>query len=143
MVFLDSPKSGFYCFCQNTGITGFSQTLRGVEGISPFRGISGITKGQNPNRTAIYGYSASSGFAGYYVGEVQVIGTLTNASGSFRIDHPLNSANKYLDHSFVESPDIKNIYDGVVTTNEEGIDAVDLSEWFEGLNIDFRNQLAV
>jgi hypothetical protein len=28
-------------------------------------------------------------------------------------DHPLDSANKYMNHSFVESPEMKNVYDGV------------------------------
>jgi len=32
--------------------------------------------------------------------------------GSFKIDDPLDPENKYLYHAFVESPDMKNIYDG-------------------------------
>ena len=39
---------------------------------------------------------------------------------SFKIDHPLDPANKYLYHSFVESPDMKNIYDGVVVVDSNG-----------------------
>ena len=45
-------------------------------------------------------------------------------AGAFRIDHPLDPANKYLSHSFVESPDMKNIYDGIVTTDGNGMGAV-------------------
>jgi len=40
--------------------------------------------------------------------------------GSFKIDHPLDPANKFLYHSFVESPDMKNVYDGVVTLDAKG-----------------------
>ena len=40
--------------------------------------------------------------------------------GSFKIDHPLDPANKYLYHSFVESPVMKNIYDGTVVTDGSG-----------------------
>src|SRR5262249_36497266 len=36
--------------------------------------------------------------------DLSVGGTLRKAAGAFRIDHPLDPANKYLSHSFVESP---------------------------------------
>ena len=58
--------------------------------------------------------SPRAGKPGYFQGNVQVTGTLTKAGGSFKIDHPLDPANRYLSHSFVESPDMKNVYDGVV-----------------------------
>jgi hypothetical protein len=66
---------------------------------------------------------------------------LTKGSGSFKIDHPLDPENKYLYHSLVESPDMKNIYDGVAVLDEYGEAWVELPEWFEGLNRDFRYQL--
>jgi hypothetical protein len=76
-------------------------------------------------------------------GNLAIAGNLTKGSGSFKIDHPLDPANKYLSHSFVESPDMKNIYDGTVTTNEHGLATVVLPEYFEALNRDFRYQLTV
>jgi hypothetical protein len=76
-------------------------------------------------------------------GEVDVIGTLSKGGGSFKIDHPLDPANKYLYHSFVESPDMMNIYNGNVTTDASGEAAVELPDWFEALNRDFRYQLTV
>jgi hypothetical protein len=76
-------------------------------------------------------------------GKVDVIGTLSKGAGSFKIDHPLDPANKYLYHSFVESPDMKNIYDGNVTTDQAGMATVSLPDWFEALNRDFRYQLTV
>ena len=57
------------------------------------------------------------------------------------IDHPLDPENKYLNHSFVESPDMKNIYDGVVTLDNNGEAVVTLPDWFDALNKDFRYQL--
>jgi hypothetical protein len=74
---------------------------------------------------------------------VAVVGTLSKGGGSFMIDHPLDPANKYLYHSFVESPDMMNIYNGNVTTDASGDAAVELPEWFESLNRDFRYQLTV
>jgi hypothetical protein len=74
---------------------------------------------------------------------VAVVGTLSKGGGSFMIDHPLDPANKYLYHSFVESPDMMNIYNGNVTTDASGEAAVELPDWFEALNRDFRYQLTV
>jgi hypothetical protein len=78
-----------------------------------------------------------------FVGNVNVSGNVSKQGGSFKIDHPLDPSNKYLYHSFVESPDMKNIYDGTVTTDAQGNAAVDLPDWFETLNRDFRYQLTV
>jgi len=61
--------------------------------------------------------------------------------GSFKIDHPLDPANKYLYHSFVESPDMMNIYNGVVTLDAGGSVWITLPQYFEALNQGFRYQL--
>lgn len=74
-------------------------------------------------------------------GNTQVVGTLSKSAGSFRIDHPLDPENKYLSHSFVESPDMKNLYDGVVTLDASGFARIELPDWFEALNQSFRYQL--
>jgi len=74
---------------------------------------------------------------------VAVVGTLSKGGGSFMIDHPLDPANKYLYHSFVESPDMMNIYNGNVTTDGAGLATVTLPDWFGTLNRDFRYQLTV
>ncbi|MCB0257067.1 MAG: hypothetical protein KDI55_25385, partial [Anaerolineae bacterium] len=89
------------------------------------------------------GGSNTSGYAGSFNGRVAVIGTLTKGGGSFKIDHPLDPANKYLYHSFVESPDMMNIYNGNVTTDADGFATVTMPDWFEALNQDFRYQLTV
>lgn len=85
--------------------------------------------------------SSASSFAGIFVGNVSISGSLAKSSGSFKIDHPLDPANKYLYHSFVESPDMLNIYNGNVTLDAAGEATVTLPEWFEALNKDFRYQL--
>lgn len=84
---------------------------------------------------------STSGFAGYFVGPVLVTGGLIAGVKQFKIDHPLDPANKYLVHASVESPDMKNIYDGIVVLDTNGEAVVDLPEWFEALNRDFRYQL--
>jgi hypothetical protein len=79
----------------------------------------------------------------YSNGNVAIAGNLSKGSGSFKIDHPLDPANKYLYHSFVESPDMMNVYNGNITTNKSGLAVVVLPDYFEGLNRDFRYQLTV
>ncbi len=72
---------------------------------------------------------------------LNVTGTLTKGGGAFRIDHPLDPENRYLQHSFVESPVMLNIYDGRVELDADGRAVVALPEWFEALNRDYRYQL--
>lgn len=83
----------------------------------------------------------STGNDGSAAGDLSVNGTLTKSGGAFKIDHPLDPTNKYLYHSFVESPDMKNIYDGIVSLDDKGEAEVELPGWFEVLNKDFRYQL--
>jgi hypothetical protein len=74
-------------------------------------------------------------------GNWQVTGSLAKAGGSFKIDHPLDPENQYLYHSFVESPDMLNVYNGNVTLDARGEATVALPDYFEALNRDFRYQL--
>ena len=50
-------------------------------------------------------------------GSLHVNGQLIKGAGTFKIDDPIDPANKYLSHSFVESPDMMNIYNGNITTD--------------------------
>ena len=84
---------------------------------------------------------AGTGRAGTFNGDVQVTGNLSKGGGSFKIDHPLDPENKYLYHSFVESPDMLNIYNGNVKLDFNGEAIVELPEWFGALNKDFRYTL--
>ena len=84
------------------------------------------------------GNGATGGLAGQFNGDVEVTGNLSKGGGSFKIDHPLDPANKFLYHSFVESPDMKNIYDGVAQLDARGEAIVTLPDWFSALNRDFR-----
>lgn len=125
----------------------------GVNGnfISPGFGV--VANGGNNNDSLTVsgdGLLASPGFdccgggtgkAAILAGDVDVEGTLTKSGGSFKIDHPLDPANKYLYHSFVESPDMMNIYSGVAVLDGNGKAVVSLPQWFEALNRDYRYQL--
>jgi len=125
-----SSYYGVYGYSSSgTGACGYSKSGTGASGYSE----SGI---------AVYGLKYGGGnYAGYFDGNVNVTGTLSKGGGSFKIDHPLDPANKYLYHSFVESPDMMNIYNGNVTLDANGEAWVELPAYFEALNKDFRYQL--
>jgi hypothetical protein len=86
---------------------------------------------------------AGSGYAGNFSGNLNVTGAIFAGTKDFKIDHPLDPANKYLLHASVESSEMMNIYTGNVTTDQQGDAVVSLPDWFEALNADFRYQLTV
>lgn len=151
-----------------SGVSGYTQTDRGTAvygNASPNNGTGNATGGffnsnaengtgvwgsvQNPFGFSygVYGTAAEgnpNSYAGVFDGPVQVNGEFfVNGPKNFRIDHPLDPANKYLPHASVESPDMMNIYNGNVTTDANGDATVTLPAYFEALNRDFRYQLTV
>jgi hypothetical protein len=138
----------------NRGVYGYSKSYSGVYGRSESQaGVFGISFANN--NAGVYGYNAhgygvygfSQNEAGHFQGNVKIEGTLKvtgnicKDGGGFQIDHPLDPANKYLSHSFVESPDMKNVYDGVVVLDDKGEAVIELPDWFGAVNKDFRYQL--
>jgi hypothetical protein len=80
-------------------------------------------------------------YAGWFEGATHVNGTLSKTSGTFLIDHPLDPANKTLAHSFVEAPEMLNVYRGNVTLDAKGRATVKLPSYFHALNESFSYQL--
>ncbi len=76
-------------------------------------------------------------------GNLSVTGSVSKGGGTFKIDHPLDPANKYLYHSFVESPDMMNVYNGIINTDSDGFATITMPDYFEALNSDFRYQLTI
>src|SRR3989344_858803 len=70
-----------------------------------------------------------------------VTNAISKAAGTFVIDSPLDPANKLLFHSFVESPDVKNVYDGLAVLDKNGEATIRLPLYFDALNKDVRYQL--
>jgi hypothetical protein len=122
----------------STGVNGLSDSGDGVHGGSDYgHGLVGISA----YGVGLYSESVRNDYAAVLDGKVKITGNLEKAGGSFKIDHPLDPANKYLHHSFVESPDMKNVYDGVVVLDRKGKAEIELPNWFGILNKDFRYQL--
>jgi hypothetical protein len=118
----------------NTGVIA-SGTSAGVWGIGD---VGILAEG---GTLGILSFATNGEQAGEFYGNVFISGTLSGGGGRFKIDHPLDPANQYLSHSFVESPEMLNIYNGNITTDEHGEATVVLPEYFETLNRDFRYQL--
>jgi hypothetical protein len=74
-------------------------------------------------------------------GNLNVSGAITAGVKDFKIDHPLDPANKYLYHASVESSEMMNIYTGTALMDMGGSATVTLPDWFEAVNGDFRYQL--
>jgi trimeric autotransporter adhesin len=149
-----SPQGyGVFGFSPNIAISGVSKTctssgctiepgiagafVTGVGGVV----LQGVREASDFSTTQVFYVDASGN--GYFAGNLNVTGNVSKGGGSFKIDDPLDPANKYLSHSFVESPDMMNVYNGNVTTDKSGRATVELPEYFESLNRDFRYQLTV
>ena len=113
-------------------------------------GVFAVASGTAEYRYGIYAAADGNGpnvRAGFFNGDVRVqgdlgvAGTISKGGGSFKIDHPTDPENKYLSHSFVESPDMMNIYNGNLTTDANGDATVTMPAYFTALNRDFRYQL--
>ena len=111
-----------------TGLTVNSNAAGASFGINSFMpGVSGTGR-------AINGYCVSaSGFAGYFTGNVHIAGTLSKTAGGFKIDHPIEPETKNLVHSFVESPEMRNVYYGRAVTHD-GTASIGLPDWWVTLN---------
>ena len=129
---------------------------------------NGILSFANPNGNvdprAVYGYSYSAANAGYGIG-VRGVGGYHGVQGYdnsnlaftyavfgfgdyggtgakfFSIDHPLDPANKILNHYSIESNEITNMYRGIVLLDGNGQAVVQLPDYFDAANTDPSYQL--
>jgi Collagen triple helix repeat (20 copies) len=139
----DTPGPGGTFFGGNNN-NGYGASAAGIvttgsQGCSTF--VEGCASG-GPGILAYAGPNYLTGTAaGLFEGGVDVVGNLSKSGGAFKIDDPIDPDNKYLYHSFVESPDMMNIYNGNVLTDGSGRAVVELPAYFESLNTEFRYQL--
>ncbi len=108
------------------------------------------------NKYGLYGYGTGSGtrygiyascgisngnYGAYFYGNCDITGGYAKSYSMNKIDHPLDPENKYLYHSSVESPDMMNVYNGNIILDNQGEAWVDLPNYFEAYNEEFRYQL--
>lgn len=123
------------------GVIASSTTSAGVFGSS--RSNGGVFGNTTGNGAAIIGLASSSstGLAGDFNGNVRITGRLITATSGFSLDSPLDPADKFLNHASINSSEMLNVYSGNTTLDKNGEAWVDLPEWVEALNHNFRYQL--
>ncbi|MBS1778015.1 MAG: hypothetical protein JST70_01735 [Bacteroidetes bacterium] len=126
------------------GVIGVSSSQNGMYGLSTVNSAAGVAAVSTASGGyGVWAVNTASGTAGYFQGNVNITGSISKSSGTFKIDDPIDPENKYLYHSFVESPDMMNVYNGNITTDASGNATVSLPAYFGALNKDFRYQLTV
>jgi hypothetical protein len=131
------------------GVVGLGAVGVDGEGTGSGTGVFGISetgtaihaRSSGSSSATLYAENNGGGNAATFLGNVDISGTLSKTAGSFKIDDPLDPAGKYLSHSFVESPDMMNVYNGNATTDDRGYATIRLPRYFQALNRDFRYQL--
>lgn len=150
-IVIESTDASLGLYSTSSGASGSAVSLKEIDGTGLIANTWGIYRRTTPSGGALrFTYGTGEDYSANAVrmelgttGNLSVTGTLSKGGGSFKIDHPLDPENKYLYHSFVESPDMKNVYDGVARTDAAGYATITLPEYFGALNSDFRYQLTV
>jgi hypothetical protein len=131
----------------NGDVDGTSRGGAGVVGVGGAQGLfgpagaGGMFFGGGTHGDGIDATCQGNCYAGNFKGDLNVTGAITAGKKDFKIDDPLDPANKYLVHTAVESSEMKNIYDGTVVLDGRGEATVELPAWFEAENEQFRYQL--
>jgi hypothetical protein len=128
----------------------------GLGGTSASYGVVGVADGGTIAGAGIYGVGSNGAIAGKFDGDVEVNGNTTINNDitvvgdmfvagfkNFKIDHPLDPANKYLVHYCLEAPEAQNVYNGNITTDANGEAVVDMPSYFSAANTNFKYQLTV
>lgn len=128
---------GLYSICDST--TGTNWGVYALAKSTSGRALEAVASATTGSSYGVRGGSNSpQGYGLYSVGRTGASGTK-----SFRIDHPLDPANRYLSHYSAEGPEPLNVYCGTVVTDGQGFAWVQLPDYFEEINRDFRYQLTV
>jgi len=111
------------------GVRGQNKSTSGVGVLGNATATSGVNFG-------VFGQTASSsGWA------IFANGPIGGSIKAFQIDHPLDPANRYLRHYCSEGPEPLLTYQGNVVLDAKGEASVELPDYFESINRDFRYQL--
>jgi hypothetical protein len=139
-VYGDAPTYAVWGSAWQT--SGFTIGVIGQSKSTSGRGVYGSHLATSGTGYGVLGETSSpAGYGGFFRGRVHVTGVLTKGGGGFLIDHPVEPADRYLEHSFVEAPERLNVYRGLVTLDARGSATVRLPRYNRALNTDFGYQL--
>jgi hypothetical protein len=113
----------------NAGVFGLTTSTDGT-------GVFGWASSSTGENYGVYGHtnSTTSGWGGYFEGDVKVNGSVFKTTCNFLIDHPLDPEGKLLRYSCVESPEYLLIYRGKVRLGGTGQAVVELPNHFAALS---------
>jgi len=139
-------ESGIRIYDTNTNQDLFRVNPDGTSfhaGLETFAGGINVT---NSSNQSIFRVDPTASYPTQMTGNVMVNGLFTANSvtanvKNFVIDHPLDPENMTLKHASIESSEMKNLYDGRAVMNNEGEAWIELPNWFEALNTEYRYQL--
>lgn len=124
-----------------TGVYGAASAASGMT-----TGVWGVVSSTSPGAAGVFGYAAGASGQTYGVlgiadsadgfGVVSIGDSITTGNKQFRIDHPLDPANRYLNHFALEGPAPYNVYRGNVTLDGAGEAWIDLPAYFSSINRD-------
>jgi len=145
-----NSDAGFFVTTNGTAVEAFTNTGLGVAA----EGGTGqaLVATNSSTLDTFVASNSGSGFpmfvggsnGGVFVdanGDFTATGSINGAIKNFRIDHPLDPANKYLNHTSIESSEMLNLYTGNAVLDANGAAKVTLPAWFTAVNEDFRYQL--
>jgi hypothetical protein len=121
-----------------TAGSGFTNGVYGESSSVDGAGVFGFVSESSGVNYGVYGESASTenGYGVFAVGRSGASGTK-----EFRIDHPLDPANRFLHHFSAEGPEPYLVYRGNVVLDAQGMAVVQLPAYVEAINRDFTYDL--
>lgn len=131
----------------STAPGGSSAGVRGKNAGTSGLGI-GVWGSQNGSGWGVEGSVSGAGIGVIGFGgtgtAVQAVGNfIASGTKSFRIDHPFDPENRYLQHYCTEGPEPTNTYRGTAVTDASGQAWVALPDYFDEINRDAHVQLTV
>jgi hypothetical protein len=112
----------------------------GVLGVGWFgvRGVGGLDDGIGVDGYGKWGVRGTASLdanalAGYFEGDIDVVGSISKQYCYFVIDHPQDPENRILRHSTVESPEMLLLYRGKITLDSTGEAVVEMPSYYTAL----------
>jgi len=84
------------------------------------------------------GYASAAAFGGQTAtttSQVRCANLSVTGTKNFTIDHPLDPSGRILNHYCIESPEVVNLYRGVVVLGADGRAVVQLPDYFSAVNV--------
>jgi len=133
-----ASSSGTGLWGNATSATGQTNGIYGRSVSNEGAGVFGLATSPTGVTYGVYGETTSlgDGFGVYSVGDTAATGLKL-----FQIDHPLDPANRMLNHFSAEGPEPYLIYRGTAIMDQFGAAIVQLPDYFDAINRDPHYQL--